>query len=222
MTPPVELAHLAPVELEDTDDDAVGAGRPPTWVRRHIAWLAGAGAALLLGLVAVQAALDAHERERLEYLADVPGVLSPLHDPPAALRSWAPSAGALVAEDASGHWAIGARYHLGGVDLRGTDPDTGDVLWSVPFSLDDALPPGGRSEFPSVWVRCTTTTSRTALGGLCRGGLPGALRRRPHPAARARPRHRQDPRLPDPGSRLAVVGDGVAPGRRDAAPRQRR
>lgn len=162
----VAHAHLAPVELDDTDDEA-GAARAPTWIRQHVAWLAGAGAALLLGLVAAQAALDAHERERLELLADVPGVLSPLQDPPGALRSWAPSAGSLVAEDASGHWAIGARYHLGGVDLRGTDPDTGDVLWSVPFSLDDALPPGGRSEFPSVWVRCTTTTSPDGPRAIC-------------------------------------------------------
>lgn len=167
MAPPVAHAHLAPVELDDAGDDTVGAGRPPTWVRRHVAWLAGAGAALLLGLVAVQAALDAHERERLEYLADVPGVLSPLHDPPGALRPWVPGAGTLVADDAAGHWAIGARYHLGGVDLRGTDPDTGEVLWSVPFSLDDALPPGGRSEFPSVWVRCTTTASPDGPRAVC-------------------------------------------------------
>ncbi|GEL99542.1 outer membrane protein assembly factor BamB family protein [Cellulomonas terrae] len=159
-------AHLAPVELDETDDEP-GSVRSPTWGRRHVARLAGAGAALLLGLVAGQAALDAHERARLEYLADVPGVLSPLHDPPAALRSWAPDAGALVAEDTAGLWTVGARYHPGGVDLRGTDPDTGDVLWSVPFSLDAALPPGGRSEFPSVRVRCTTTTSPDGPRAIC-------------------------------------------------------
>ncbi|KQY23173.1 hypothetical protein ASD16_11420 [Cellulomonas sp. Root485] len=170
MASTVTHAHLAPVELDDEGligpQDA-GTGRAPTWVRRHAAWLAGAGAALVLALVGVQTVLDARERERLEYLADVPGVLSPLHDPPGALRPWAPSAGSLVADDATGRWAIGARYHLGGVDLRGTDPDTGDVLWSVPYSLDDALPPGGRSEFPAVWVRCTTTTSADGPLAVC-------------------------------------------------------
>ncbi|WP_456786734.1 outer membrane protein assembly factor BamB family protein [Cellulomonas sp. P5_C5] len=165
-------AHLAPVELVDGEDAAevdrrAPADRPPSWLRRHAAWVAGASAAAVLALVAVQGVLDAHERERLEYLADVPGVLSPLHDPPGTLRTWTPSAGSLVAADSAGHWAIGARYHLGGVDLRATDPDSGDVLWSVPFSLDDALPPGGRSEFPSVWVRCTTTTSPDGPRAVC-------------------------------------------------------
>ena len=168
----VAHAHLAPVELDDpTDAGPADAGAPsgrlPAWVRRHAGWVAGASAVLMLTLVGVQSSLDERERERLAYLADVPGVLSPLHDPPAALRTWTPSAGALVAQDPTGHWAIGARYHLGGVDLRGTDPDTGDVLWSVPFSLDAALPPGGRSEFPSVWVRCTTTTSPDGPRAVC-------------------------------------------------------
>ena len=171
MATTVAHAHLAPVELDDEEHRpapttcAPGADVGAT----ARAWLAGAAAALLLALVGVQTVLDARERERLEYLADVPGVLSPLNDPPGALRPWAPSAGALVAEDSAGHWAIGARYHLGGVDLRGTDPDTGDVLWSVPFSLDAALPPGGRSEFPAVWVRCTTTASTDGPRAVCAG-----------------------------------------------------
>ncbi|GEK23348.1 hypothetical protein [Cellulomonas xylanilytica] len=168
MAATVARAHLAPVELDDEQEAPVEpAGRRPTWLRQHAGRVAGAGAAVLLGLVGLQVVLDAHERDRLEYLADVPGVLSPLQDAPGALRTWTPSAGSLVAEDAAGHWAIGARYHLGGVDLRGTDPDTGDVLWSVPFSLENAQPPGGRQEFPSVWVRCTTTTSGHGPRAVC-------------------------------------------------------
>lgn len=168
MAPTVAHAHLAPVELEDAaDTPPPPPGGLPTWLRQHAARAAGATAVALAGLLALQALLDAHERARLEYLAEVPGVLSPLHDPPGALRSWAPSAGALVAEDPAGRWAVAARYDLGGVDLRGTDPRTGDVLWSEPFSLDDALPPGGRSEFPSVWVRCTTTTSPGGPRAVC-------------------------------------------------------
>ena len=170
MAATVAHAHLAPVALDEPDDhDVPPPGRLPTWLRQHAAWVAGGSVVAVLALVGVQSVLDARERERLEYLADVPGVLSPLNDPPDALRQWAPSAGAAVAEDATGRWVIGARYHLGGVDLRGTDPDTGAVLWSVPFSLDAALPPGGRSEFPAVWVRCTTTTSADGPRAVCAG-----------------------------------------------------
>ena len=170
MAPTVAHAHLAPVELDDED-----ASRTSRRVRRSAVrlaasargWVAAASVAVLLALLGVQSMLDARERARLEYLADVPGVLSPLHDPPGALRPWAPSAGALVAEDSAGRWTIGARYHRGGVDLRGTDPDTGDVLWSVPFSLAAAVPARGRQEFPSVWVRCTTTTSAAGPRAVC-------------------------------------------------------
>jgi hypothetical protein len=154
----LHAGHLAPVELDEPDvldEREPSTSLLPAWLRRHLLPVAGAAALLALGLVSAQSALDTHERDRLAYLADVPGVLSPLHDPPGELWQWAPAAGSLVAGDTAGRWAIGARYHTGGVDLRGTDPDTGAVLWSVPFSLDAALPPGGRSEFPSVWVRCT-------------------------------------------------------------------
>ena len=164
--------HLALVELDEPDapdlaDDPRTAGLLPAWLRRHAATVAGAAALLVLALLGAQAALDTRERERLASLADVPGVLSPLHDPPTALWQWAPTAGTLLAGDQEGRWAIGALYHAGGVDLRGTDPDTGDVLWSVPFSLDAALPPGGRSEFPSVWVRCTALAASADPVAVC-------------------------------------------------------
>ncbi|WP_456844657.1 outer membrane protein assembly factor BamB family protein [Cellulomonas sp. P5_C6] len=165
--------HLAPVELDELDDagvlDGAALSSPlPVWLRRHALAVTGTVALLALALVSAQSAVDTHERERLAYLADVPGVLSPLHDPPAELWEWGAGAGTLLAGDATAQWAIGARYHSGGVDLRGTDPDTGAVLWSVPFSLDSALPPVGRSEFPSVWVRCSAlSTTADAPRAVC-------------------------------------------------------
>ncbi|WP_456825390.1 outer membrane protein assembly factor BamB family protein [Cellulomonas sp. P5_E12] len=156
--------HLAPVELDEPDAARTAEpGLLPAWLRRHAPAVAGATALLVLALLGAQSALDSRERERLTYLADVPGVLSPLHDPPDALWRWAPTAGTFLAGDQAGRWAIGALYHRGGVDLQGTDPDTGDVLWSVPFSLDAALPPGGRSELPSVWVRCSAVAAQTPV-----------------------------------------------------------
>lgn len=161
--------HLAPVELDEQDelDGSLPVSILPAWLKRHALSVAGAAALVALALVGAQSAIDVGERDRLAYLAEVPGVLSPLHDPPGELWRWAPTAGSLVAGDREGRWAIGARYHSGGVDLRGTDPDTGRVLWSVPFSLDAALPPGGRSEFPSVWVRCTALTPTDEPRAVC-------------------------------------------------------
>ncbi|MEZ0446788.1 PQQ-binding-like beta-propeller repeat protein [Cellulomonas sp. ICMP 17802] len=165
----LHTVHLAPVELDDADgvDDGEAPSVLLAWLRTHALSVAGAAAVVALGLLGAQSAIDTHERERLAYLADVPGVLSPLHDPLGELWQWAPTAGSLVAGDTAGRWAIGARYHSGGVDLRGTDPDTGRVLWSVPFSLDAALPAAGRSEFPSVWVRCTALAPTHDARAVC-------------------------------------------------------
>ncbi|WP_421732275.1 hypothetical protein [Cellulomonas sp.] len=165
MSAPVGRApHLAPVELEEPDGSSA---RVASRARRHSARVIAALVALVLVLVGVQSWLDARERARLRYLADVPGVLRTLADPPTVLWRWTPDVGSLVAGDGAGGWAVGADYHPGGVTLRGTDPDTGDRRWSVPFSLDAALPPGGRSEFPSVWVRCTTVRSGDAPLVVC-------------------------------------------------------
>lgn len=153
MSAPVgQVAHLAPVELEEHDG---GSAQVPSRARRHAMRVVATLVALVLVLLGVQSWLDARERARLRYLADVPGVLRAVADPPGVLWRWTPGVGSLVAGDSAGGWAVGADYHPGGVVLRGIDPGTGDRRWSVPFSLDAALPPGGRSEFPSVWVRCT-------------------------------------------------------------------
>ena len=111
-----------------------------------------------------------------------------------------------------------------GVDLRGTDPDTGDVLWSVPFSLAAAV---RRARPPGVPV---------GLGALHHDDL------QPTAPGRSAPRRspRRAPAAPSPrllvldpptgrtlataslAARFAVVGDGVAPGRRDPAAGRRR
>ena len=227
MAPEVAHPHLAAVELDeelDEQDRADGsAGRAPAWLRQHAVWVAAASVAVLLALLAAQSMLDARERARLEYLADVPGVLSPLHDPPGALHPWAPSAGALVAEDSAGRWTIGARYHLGGVDLRGTDPDTGDVLWSVPFSLDAAR----RRAAVRSSRRCGCAAPRrpppAAHLAVCAAEVsPARADGGVTPLLVLDPADRPDAGGPVAGARLAVVGGGLAPRRREAAARRRR
>ena len=59
------------------------------------------------------------------------------------------------------------------MELRGTDPDTGAVLWTTPFAIDDALPPEDRGGFPSVWVRCTTVTAAPRARAVCGADLAG-------------------------------------------------
>ncbi|KRD43158.1 hypothetical protein ASE38_02455 [Cellulomonas sp. Root930] len=167
MSAPVgHAAHLAPVELDELDGLRAPDGGDRSR-RFPAARVTATVVALVLVLLGVQSWLDARERARLRYLAEVPGVLRALADPPGVLWRWTPGVGALVAGDSAGGWAVGADYHPGGVTLRGTDPDTGDQRWSVPFSLDAALPPGGRSEFPSVWVRCTVVRSDDAPLAVC-------------------------------------------------------
>ncbi len=158
--------RLAPVVLDEPATDAEPV-RPTRWTRRRAWGVVAAVVAVTLGLVGAQRALDARERARLAYLAGVPGVLHHVDLPARALWQWTPQAGVPVADDDAGRWAVGARYHPGGVDLRGTDPATGAELWSQPFSLDAALPPGGRSEFPSVRVRCSTVRPTGAPVVVC-------------------------------------------------------
>lgn len=166
------VGHLARVELEERDehrdrDDETRTPRVRSRARRHAGRVTASVVALVLVLLGVQSWLDARERARLRYLADVPGVLRPLADLPGVLWPWTPAVGSLVAGDSAGGWVVGADYRAGGVDLRGIDPATGDRRWSVPFPLDAALPPGGRSEFPSVWVRCTTVRSGDGPLAVC-------------------------------------------------------
>ena len=215
--------HLAPVELDEPDlTRTAGPSLLPAWLRRHAPAVAGATALLVLALLSAQSALDSRERQRLAYLADVPGVLSPLHDPPDALWRWAPTAGTLVAGDQAGRWAIGALYHRGGVDLQGTDPDTGHVLWSVPFSLDAALPPGGRSELPSVWVRCTAVAAQTPVAVCAAEVSPVGSVGAATPLVVLDPTDGTVLATPAVAAGSAVVHGRAAPGRRRARARRRR
>ena len=89
--------------------------------------------------------------------------------------------------DPAGRWAVGADYHVGGVDLRGIDPDTGDgpVVRAV---LARRRAAAGRSLRVPVGLGALHHGCRRARrGGLRRGGLPGGVRRDRDPAPRARP-----------------------------------
>ena len=176
----------------------------------------------MLALVGVQSSLDERERERLAYLADVPGVLSPLHDPPAALRTWTPSAGALVAEDSDR--PLGHRRPVPPRRRRPARHRPGHRRRPVVRALLARRRPAARRPLRvplGLGALHHDDLPRRPPGGLRRGGLPGARRRCRHPAARARPGLRQDAGDPQPGGRCAVVGDGahlvVATPQRDAA-----
>jgi outer membrane protein assembly factor BamB len=161
-------------EVEEPTDTPDTAAAPRAWIRRRAPWLVVAAALAVLGLVGVQTALDVHDRHRLAELVSVPGVLQPLPERVHALWRWTPSTSAsLVAGDTANRWAIGARYQRGAVELRGTDPDTGAVLWSTPFAIDAALPPEDRGAFPSVWVRCTTVSATPRAMAVCGADLAG-------------------------------------------------
>ena len=214
MSAPVgQVAHLAPVELDDEGRPGRRRRRRPgRWVRRHAAGVTAAAVALVLVLLGVQSWLDARERARLRYLAEVPGVLRALADPPGVLWRWTPErrlprrratarvAGRSAPTTSRAGWTCAA-----------STPDTGDRRWSVPFSLDAALPPGGRSEFPSVWVRCTTAPSGDAPLAVCAAEVsPVASGGAATPLAVLDPA-RLGPRDTDRPGRVAVGGDRRPP-----------
>jgi len=162
--------HLETLDLDEAEGaDATDAtAAPRAWVRRRTPWLLAAAGLALAGLLGAQSLIDAREHARLASLADVPGVLRPLHEPVGTLWHWgALSAPSLVAGDTAGRWAIAARYHPGSVDLRGTNPDTGAVVWTTPFSLTAAIPAGARDGFPSVWVRCAPVADASGTRAVC-------------------------------------------------------
>lgn len=169
--------HRQVLEIDEgepvTTSDVVGARRD--WIRRRAPWLAVAVVVAVLALVGAQTLFDVRARDRLAYLASVPGVLQPLPEHVSTLWGWTPAdAVTLVADDTAGRWTIGTRYRQGAVELRGIDPDTGAHLWSTPFPIDDALPPEARGTFPSVWVRCATLPAARAVCGADLAG-PGQV-----------------------------------------------
>ncbi|WP_426594306.1 PQQ-binding-like beta-propeller repeat protein [Cellulomonas sp. McL0617] len=162
------LEDSEPVRSTDTADAV------RDWMRRHAAWLVVVAVLAVLVLVGAQRMVDARERQRLAYLARVPGILQPVPAHVAALWRWAPTDPVtVVADDTAGRWTIGTRYGRGVVDLRGTDPDTGAVRWTTPFPIDDALPPADRGTFPSVWVRCATAAAAPHARAVCGADLAG-------------------------------------------------
>lgn len=136
---------------------ATGAQPPSPRTRRlRRATLVGV-AALLLGLVGTQAAVDARERARLARFADVPGVLAPVDPDASTLWSADPRTDPLFAS-----WAVpstvgelvvgGATGDDGTFTLGALDPDTGTPLWTRTLPM-----PGGR-QLPTApyqgWIEC--------------------------------------------------------------------
>ncbi|WP_028046224.1 PQQ-binding-like beta-propeller repeat protein [Cellulomonas sp. URHE0023] len=168
------LRLLAVEEAEAPTDAPDVVAAPRAWIRRRTPWLVAATVLAVLALVGAQAALDLRDRHRLADLAAVPGVLQPLPERVHAVWRWTPvTSASLVAGDTASRWAIGARYQQGVVELRGTDPDTGAVLWTTPFPIDDALPVEDRGGFPSVWVRCATVSPAPRAQTVCGADLAG-------------------------------------------------
>ena len=225
MATTVAHAHLAPVELDDAErrrPQPPGTGRPPTWVRRHArrGWPARRRPRVL-ALVGVQSVLDARERERLEYLADVPGVLEP------------------AARPAGRAAAVGAERRLrsspttpraAGPSARGTTSAGSTCAAPTRTPATSCGPCRSRST-----TRCRPAAARSSRRSGCaaprrvrrrpRGGLRGA-RSRPcatggavDPAARARPGDRHDAGDRRPGSRARC---GRRRGRTWSSPRPRR
>ncbi|WP_028050671.1 PQQ-binding-like beta-propeller repeat protein [Cellulomonas sp. URHD0024] len=147
---------------------------PRDWIRRRAAWLVVAAVLAVIALVGAQTMVDARERDRLAYLADVPGVLQPLPGHVVPLWHFTPAESvALVADDTAGRWTIGTRARTGYVELRGTDPDTGALRWSTPFPFDDALLPEARGTFPSVLVRCASASGPPDAVAVCGADVSG-------------------------------------------------
>src|SRR6218665_3264862 len=167
--------QILAIDEVDGDEPSDAAAAPRAWIRRLAPALVVAGVLAVVALLGAQALFDARERDRLAYLADVPGVLQPVPNDVALLWQWSSTESAvLVADDTADRWTIGTRYGSGQVDLQGIDPDTGSVRWTTPFPVADAVPAEARDTFPTVWVRCASASNPQHARVVCGADLGGA------------------------------------------------
>ncbi|ADG72980.1 hypothetical protein Cfla_0060 [Cellulomonas flavigena DSM 20109] len=127
------------VELDDDPGTPAPQGRTGRARRR---WPAALPLVVVLALVVAQLVADARERVRLAALADVPGVLAPLPEPPAVAWYLAGDAtdDVLVDRDVLLEERVTDR---GAMSLVAHAVATGDVRWSVPLAdAPDAPEPG--------------------------------------------------------------------------------
>ncbi|MFI2753144.1 PQQ-binding-like beta-propeller repeat protein [Cellulomonas sp. P22] len=139
------------VLVEADDRDLEGRGEPalPTPLTgepgdvaphpRRRWWPLLVAVALVLGLVATQAVLDARERAHLAEIRSLPGVLLPVDQSMHAL--WTDDAtGSLTGavDLGGGSVAVGALDDSGAQVVRGVELRTGAVLWEVPVAQPEA------------------------------------------------------------------------------------
>lgn len=156
------------VELDD-DPGPPAPQRRTDRARRR--WPAALPAVVVLALVVAQLAADARERVRLAALADVPGVLAPLPDPPAV--AWRLSADATGDVLVHGDLLLEERVtSRGAMSLVARDLTSGDVRWAVPLADEPDPPVPGRYGLrcvagPGTQVTCLVhdATDGDATGG---------------------------------------------------------
>jgi outer membrane protein assembly factor BamB len=133
---------------------------PTTSRRRRVRprTLVVTGTAVVVGLVATQAVLDARERTEVARYADVPGVVAPLGESLDVL--WDADLGdvfVLYAGAEVDGASVGVRIEESGAQTAvALDPATGERAWSTPLTEADELLVEARDTFAGVPCHATT------------------------------------------------------------------
>ena len=186
-----------------------GAASPPA--RRGRWWLLPLG----LAIVAVAGTVDADRREsdRLDTLADIPGILAPVDGP--VTEIWHRESGLRRGVTLAAGRLIGLTGRMdGGVDVIALDPQTGAEVWRTPTRRSSAtggwtrceLPPAGRaSRQPNATVVCVLVQDLDTGVGTVRAPIRQL-------AVDARSGAVRTDRGPGPGTALDAIGTDVVLG----------
>lgn len=219
------------VELLDGDDDVTEQPEPPARSRRGLWWVAAGAAVVALSLVGTQLVVDAREDAAAARLASVPGVFPPLGDELVVVRTISQAdaealwSGVVIGD---GRTAALLVAQDGSQSFTAIDQRTGEAVWSTllvgPDPRRAASPEGGYGgwcqgdvarEEPATVAVCLATD------GFVHYEDDGTEERHPATTSRAVVVDLGDGHVitewaVEEGSQLAVVGDLVVVGTRDA------
>lgn len=219
------------VELLDGDEDVTEQPEVPARSRRGLWWVAAGAVAVALSLVGTQLVVDAREDAAAARLALVPGVFPPLGDELVVVRTISRAdvdtlwSGVVVGD---GRTAALLVAQDGSQSFTAVDQRTGEALWSTPLVGPDARRAASPENGYGGWCQGDTTGDEPATVAVCLAtdGFvhyedDGTEERYPATTSRAVVVDVGDGHViaewaVEETSQLAVVGDLVVVGTRDA------